>query len=398
MAEAACTVCEENGLCSKESLRPVIKNADYIATLLSEGKKITAESLNTDTEFCFMAKMLADNINRDAAAKEQEGYILSGIGGATEEYELISQLINQAIANDISEKRVDNSMTEALTDAAEKCGFRDGVIRAFGNRDKHFILAGEDEEGRKITSFELRKSIESAANVKLGAPEYFRRGRMALMECGIRPSFKVSYAIAAEDGNKNEISGDTAVCFESGKNYFYSLISDGMGSGEVAKETSGFVSEFIKQAMDIGTGKETLIHLLNHSIRSRREECSATIDLFELDLLRGSGVFIKSGSPPSYIKRESSIFRIRSHTAPIGLMRSIDTERISVEIRDGDIIFMFSDGISEIAEDAPWLLLLLGEKPIENLREYAQHILSEAKKNGAGGDDMTVTVIRVDRV
>ena len=150
--------------------------------------------------------------------------------------------------------------------------------------------------------------------------------------------------------------------------------------------------------MDIGAAKETLIHMLNHSIRTRREECSATIDLLELDLLRGGGVFIKSGSPPSYIKRDSSIFRIRSHTAPIGLMRSIDTERISVEIKAGDHIFMFSDGISEIAEDAPWLLLLLSEAPMNNLKEYAEYILSEAKKNGASGDDMTVTVIRISEV
>lgn len=324
--------------------------------------------------------------------------VCEGASDITEEYELISRLINQAIASDNAEKRVDNSMTVTLTNAVENCGLTNGLIRVFGNRERHFIIAGEDEGGKRISSFELRKSIESAADVKLGAPEYFRRGKMALMECGIRPSLKVSYATASEGGSKNEVSGDTAICFESNRNRFYSLISDGMGSGEIAKETSEFVSEFLKRAMDIGTAKETLIHMLNHSIRTRREECSATIDLLELDLLRGGGVFIKSGSPPSYIKRDSSIFRIRSHTAPIGLMRSIDTERISVEIKAGDHIFMFSDGISEIAEDAPWLLLLLSEAPMNNLKEYAEHILSEAKKNGASGDDMTVTVIRVSGV
>ncbi len=315
-----------------------------------------------------------------------------------EEYELMSSLVNQAITSDDAEKRVDNSMNEALTKVIESCGLTNGLIRMFGNREKHFIIAGEDEGGKRISSFELRKSIESVADVKLGAPEYFRRGKMALMECGIRPSLKVSYATASKNGSKNEVSGDNATCFESSRNYFYSLISDGMGSGEVAKETSEFVCEFLKRAMDIGTAKETLIHMLNHSIRTRREECSATIDLLELDLLRGGGVFIKSGSPPSYIKRDSSIFRIRSHTAPIGLMRSIDTERISVEIKAGDHIFMFSDGIAEIAEDAPWLLLLLGESPMNNLKEYAEHILTEARKNGASGDDMTVTVIRVSGV
>lgn len=397
-AEIACTGCNEKGLCLKNAVRPIIKNADYLSSLLSEGKRINASDINISGEFCFMAEALARQINIDAERREQESYMLSGANGAAEEYELISQLIGRAVASDESEKRVDDSITDVLTSAIEDCGFEGGVIRAFGGRNKHFIMAGEDEEGGKISAFELRKSIERAADVKLGAPEYFRRGKMVLMECGIRPSIKVSYAIASENSNKSEVSGDTACCFESKQNYFYSLISDGMGSGEVAKKTSLFVSEFIKRAMDVGAAKETLIHMLNHSIRSRGEECSATVDLFELDLLRKGGLFIKSGAPPSYIKRESSIFRIRSHTAPIGLMRNIDTERISVEIKAGDIIFMLSDGIAEIAEDAPWLLLLLGEAPIDNLKEYAEHILSEAKKNGAGGDDMTVTIIRVDGV
>ena len=79
-------------------------------------------------------------------------------------------------------------------------------------------------------------------------------------------------------------------------------------------------------------------------------------------------------------------------------MRSIDTERISVEIKGGDHIIMISDGIAEIAEDAPWLLLLLGEAARRDLKEYASLILSEAKRNGASGDDMTVTVIRIDEV
>ncbi len=397
-AESVCAECDGRGMCAKDGIRPAIKNADRICEMLCDGKKISPEDLNTATEFCFMARDLAQRINREAGRREQESYLLSGIGGVADEYGMMSRLVSQARLVDHTERTVDNAMTDALTSAFESCGFTNGTIRVFGNHDRHFILAGEDEGGTKISSFELRKSIEAAAGVKLGAAEYYRRGKMVLMQCGIRPSYKVSYATVTEAGSKNEISGDTSICFESGRNYFYSLISDGMGSGNLAKETSEFVSEFIKRAMEIGAAKETLLHMLNHSIRARREECSATVDLFELDLLRGGGVFIKSGAPPSFVKRDSSIFRIRSQTAPIGLMRSIDTERISVEIKGGDHIFMFSDGIAEIAEDAPWLLLLLGEEAKKDLKEYASLILNEAKKNGSSGDDMTVTVIRVDEV
>ncbi len=394
--ENRCSCCTDGTLCDKEDIRPSIKNADKLAKMLYDGKKISSADLNTDTEFCNLSAALAEEINREASRREQESYIISGATGAADEYELMSALISRARLTDNFERTVDNSMTASLTASFRECGFTNGTIRAFGGRKKHFILAGEDESGVKISSFELRKSIEKAAGVRLGTPEYFRRGKMVLMECDIRPRIKVSVATASLPGRENEISGDTAVSFETSKDYFYSLISDGMGSGPVAKETSSFTADFIKCAMDIGTAKETLILMLNHSIRARREECSATIDLFELDLLNGNGMFLKSGAAPSYIKRDSSIFRIRSQTAPIGLLRSIDTEKISVEVKAGDHIFMMSDGIADSAEDAPWLLLLLGNEPMKNLQEYAEYILSEAKRNSTVCDDMSITVIRVD--
>ena len=398
IAERYCIGCDGITLCNKEGIRPCIKGADKLAKLLCEGKRITAEEVNTNTEFCQMAEAIANEINHEAAKAERESYLTAGRCLGAEEYGLMCTLLKEAQAKDEEEKVVDNSMTASLTNAIEKCGIENGTIRVFGKRRRHFILAGDDSGGGRITSFELRKSIEEAAGVKLASPEYFRRGKIILMECGIRRKLSVKVAVATISGSESEVSGDSISYFETGDDYFYSLISDGMGSGEVARETSLFASEFIKEAMEIGTGKETVMHMLNRAIKSRGEECSATVDLFELDLLNGSGVFIKSGAAPSFIKRDSSIFRIRSHTAPIGLMSSIDTEKIKAEIKPGDHIIMMSDGIADESEDAPWLLLLLGDPPKKDLKEYAEAIISEAKKNRKTKDDMTVAIIRVEAV
>lgn len=398
VAERYCIGCKESGLCSREGIRPCIKKAEELAILLSEGKRINAKDVNTDTEFCTMAEVVSKEINREAARAEQENYLLQGKCVGAEEYELICRLLLDAKERDIREKEVDSSMTAPLTKVFRNCGFESGTIRVFGRRRRHFILAGEDSGGSRITSFELRKSIEEATGVKLAAPEYFRRGKMALMECGIRRKLSVSVAIAASAASDSEPSGDTALTFESSDDYFYSLISDGMGSGEIARETSQLVAEFIKSAVEIGAGKETVMYMLNRAVKSRTEECSATVDLFELDLLNGEAVFIKSGAAPSFIKRDSSIFRIRSHTAPIGLLSSIDTERIKAEIKPGDHIIMLSDGVADESEDAPWLLLLLGEPPKKDLTEYASLILNEAKKNRKTRDDMSVIVLRVNGI
>ena len=316
---------------------------------------------------------------------------------SAEEYRLFAAMIDKAIERDIEEKTIDFSATEPLVEAVSEVGFKNGVIRAFGKRSPHFILAGEDSE-RKITSFETRKKIEEASAVKLSAPQCYKKGSLTLMECGIRRKLSVNVATASVAGDESVVSGDSICCFETDDDYFCALLCDGMGSGEVAKSTSELAIDYIKSATEHGVDSDVLMLMLNRLIMNRDEECSSTVDLFRLDLLRGSGEFIKSGAAPSFVKRDSSIFRIRSHTAPIGLMSSVDSERTKAEIKPGDYIILMSDGVSDESEDAPWLLLLLGEDVPNNLNDFAAKILREARKNRDTSDDMSVIVIRVNEI
>jgi stage II sporulation protein E len=397
-AEQTCDECNERSLCKRENIHPCVKNAEAIAKKLSEGERICADEINTDLEFCPLAEQIADRINRQAARAEQKRYALRDSDASAEEYQLISRLISGARARDDHEKSVDNSMTDRLNELVSDAGIEGGVIRVFGERRRRFFLAAEDPSGEKISSPELRRGIERTMGIRLGTPEFYKNGKMALMECGTRRSLRVQVAVASSPGDGGEVSGDSFISFESSDDFFYSLLSDGMGRGETAMRASKFVCDFMKHALETGAAKDTLIHMLNHILRSRIEECSASVDLFELDLLNAEATFIKSGAATSFIKRDSSIFRIRSQTAPIGLMHTIDTEKIRVEIKPGDYVIMISDGVADPSEDAPWLLLLLGEPPRKGLSEYAESILYEATKVKNARDDMTVAVIRIDGV
>jgi stage II sporulation protein E len=182
--------------------------------------------------------------------------------------------------------------------------------------------------------------------------------------------------------------------FESSDGRFYSLISDGMGSGELAHKVSNFTSEYFSSMLGSLLKKSTIFHLLNHILRSS-EECPTTVDLFEFDLMNGEGVFYKCGAATSYVKRESSIFRIRSETVPVGVMKNVDAERIKVEIKKGDIIVMLSDGATQTPEDTAWLLDLLNREPGNNAKELANRILDAALENRLCDDDISISVIRV---
>ena len=154
-------------------------------------------------------------------------------------------------------------------------------------------------------------------------------------------------------------------------------------------------ADFLSRILESSCTKSTAFHILNHIIKNRSEECSSSVDLFDFDLMTGEALFFKCGAAASYVKRNNSIFRIRSETAPLGLMKNIDAERIRVEVKSGDYIIMLSDGVSQSTDDSAWLIELLSGEPKCNIREYAETILSEAAKNSKSRDDMSVSVAKI---
>lgn len=398
VAKERCRTCADRALCEKEEISPTAKGAAKIAAMLAEHEKITANDTNGEDEFCRHAEAIAEEIEKRAAEAERERYRITERSSVANEYELISKLINEARLADERETAHNAPLSEALSTAIKSHGLSDGVIRVFGERRPHVILAAEDEGGTKISSRELREEIETVLGVRLGTPEFFKRDKMALMECSAARSYRVECATATAAGAGDEISGDTVCVFESSDDRFYALISDGMGSGTVAKETSSFAASFISRALSLRAPKEAVLQMLSEAIRRRKDECSATVDLFEFDLVNGSATFLKSGAAPSFVKRGPSIFRLRSQTAPIGLLRKIDTERIRVEVKGEDLVIMLSDGICQAAEDSPWLLELLSRPAPKDLKVYADFILSEARGRSKGRDDMSVAVLKIEKI
>ena len=370
-----------------------IEKASIIAARLKSGAEFSPSMLGLIGD---EGAELCELISKRAASLEEERYKQSLLANKYEDYRLISKLLNESRAADESERLADPELCERLSLLFAEFGFEGGIIKAFGERKRHIIAAGDDPDGSLITSPDLRAGIERTLDTHLGEAEYFRRGKTVLMEVSSARKYSLESAYATISGASGEVSGDVTSSFESGDDYFYSLLSDGMGSGELARETADFVSRFMSYALSFGGYRDTVMHLLNHIIRRRGEECSATVDLFELDLITGDALFIKSGAAPSFVKRDSSIFRIRSESAPIGLMSSIDAERMRVEIKGGDYVIMLSDGVSSTPEDAPWLIELLAAEPKRGLKEYAEYILAEAVKNSRTGDDMTVVVVKID--
>ena len=379
-----------------ETRASFIEKIPNMAAIVYKNGKINPQDLDTPAHLAPIAASICESINRAMAIIVEERYRERCRDTAPEDFAYMAKLINEARLGDKREKTANEELEEIVRALIRNLGVDGFAVRVFGERAPHFIIATEDALGEFITSPILLSGIEREVGIKLASPEFYRRGKMALMECGTAPSYSAVSAAAFVSANGSEVSGDVTRAFSTEEERYFSLMSDGMGSGEEARETSEFVADFLARTLEFGRGVENSLRLLNNIIKRRRAECSATVDLFSLDLVTGDAMFYKCGSAPSYVKRGSSLYRIRSRTSPLGVLSELDAERIRVELEDGDYIIMFSDGVSSDGE-SPWLLETLAEPADADPASYAQYILEAAKRCSDSGDDMSVMVTRVQR-
>ena len=365
---------------------------EKMTTIICKNGKITPEIFADLSYLSEYAEGIADTVNRAVSILREERFRLSREAGYAEYLEALGLLLTEAGRNDEREKSPNEQLSLSVGEALPAVGLTLGAAKVFGFRRPHIIIAAEDESGKKISSPELREEIERRTELCLGNAEYYRRGQMALMECTVAQRYSVSAAFLGEVRESETVSGDTVRLFEGDDGFFTAIIADGAGSGENAERASRFVSDFLSLA----PASHNSLTLVNHILRHRGEDFATAVDLFNLDLYTGEAFFLKSGASTSYVKRGGSIFRIKSRTAPLGTVKRAECERIRVEIKDGDILIMTSDGFAG-GEDRAWIYDLLTKEPPEKLSAYADLLLKEAKKHSQRTDDMTVAVMKITK-
>ncbi len=368
---------------------------DKCAERMSAGTPLTASDLAAGGEESPLLAGLAESINRAVALLAEEKYRRYKRNTSAEDMSLISSLIAEARSGDEKEKAVNETLTARVREMAGELGLVSYDARVYGVRRPCFLIACEDESGEKIKNADLKKRIEELLSVRLEGVEYYKNGTTALFEARAGKKLLAECASVSRVGSRDKISGDTHRATESADGRFYTVICDGMGSGREAKEISELAADILSRTLELLPFSETLLAMLNHMISGRGDECSVTVDLFSLDLVTGKGAFIKSGAAASYVKRGDSLFRIRSHTAPLGLMRELDSEAVKVDVSDGDYVIMLSDGVSQNMEDSPWLYTMLSSVKDADVKELALRILDGARENTDSSDDMTVSVTRI---
>jgi len=313
------------------------------------------------------------------------------------DYKAMSKLILDASKINDEEYEPNPELASKIVHALKYMDIDADGVFAYGKRNLKISLTGMNLSQIKYSAPQIRTALENICNARLTLPTFELDEDRLSMSVRSERIYKVSFAHASTKMESSDYNGDTHKAFENKNDCFYYLISDGMGSGRDAAMTSRLCSMFLSKLLSAGCAKNIVIEMLNGFIRNKSEECSASIDLVELDLLSSKGCFVKSGAAPSYILRDKNLYKLQSKTLPIGILKETDAELIDFDIHDNDIIIMFSDGVAASLEDGIWLTGMLCFEFDDDINKMADKILERALECNSKADDMTVAIIKIEK-
>ena len=209
---------------------------------------------------------------------------------------------------------------------------------------------------------------------------------------------QVGSSKVTKDGSS--VSGDCSLQIKLADGKYLLAISDGMGTGEKARECSKITLKLLKQILSAGFNNEETINLLNTKMNLiNKKDMYSTLDASILDLYTGNINILKNGASNTYIKNKKSIKKIESKNIPIGIVDDIELQEEKIPVSDGDIIVMCSDGVLDAKDETnnSWMESFLKNISTNNVQKISDLILAEAIDNnfGVAQDDMTVIVSKI---
>ncbi len=399
--ESHCSTCSMHYKCWEQNYSRTIEAVDVLARALQKNDKLSMEDLpDWMRTNCPRAGLMVAALNLSAADLREELRSRDKTGVVAMDYESMAKLVEDASGDD-PDSVYDGVCSDKVLHAADYMDLRIDTAAVYGTRRRTLICGGVDLGAFRMSAASLTENMSRLCETQFGPPSFeiengegYSDGYVTMTMQSCR-RFGAETACASKAEPTQSVSGDHLITFENGDDYFYTLLSDGMGTGREAALTSRVCGVFMEKMLRASARKDIALEMLNGVIRTKGMECFATVDLLEIDLITGHAGFIKGGAAPSYILRNGNLFKIASNTMPIGITREMNAEEITFELQAGDVIVMASDGVAQSFEDGIWLVNLLGNGMEDDLDVMANKILEAARRNNRRTDDMTVGLIRL---
>lgn len=215
--------------------------------------------------------------------------------------------------------------------------------------------------------------------------------------------YKALTGLARVAKSGESVSGDNYSFLElSGTGELLMVLTDGMGSGEMADRDSSNLIEALEYLMEAGFEKKSALRLLNTLFVANYEGKSfATLDMAAINLHTGICEIMKNGAATTFVKREGGVEMIASSALPVGVDLQAEPDVAVVQLQEGDMVIMVSDGVLDSfyernieSDSQEEMATLIDRLYYKNANDMANQILMNtlAHSTKEASDDMSVLV------
>ena len=398
-ADRVCSGCRMCGKCWQTDFRRMYKNMLELIGIIEHEGILTDENIPEHfTEKCERSEQFIYEINHVYELFKRD---MLRRGDAVATRNLISMQYNElnrlfhGMAGDVDDGfEFMEDEEERIVNSLDRIGIIPYEISAIES------MSGVCEVYLRLPQTVKHTIVEGIVSNVLARPVIYRGTENGLSKYTTGALYTVDTSLLQLPRDGFGVNGDSVAMFGVGESKFYCIIADGMGSGAEAKYESSAACRLLTSFLKAGFGVKTALGILNSSMCLNMDnEIFSTIDLLSIDLYTAEAQMYKIGSAQTLLLNDGEIKTVSSSSVPIGILADIRADKKSVMLKEGDVILMMSDGITESGysvSKTEWIKKIMA-KPFDDVKVLAKEVMDKAveKNNGVAKDDMSVVAIRL---
>ena len=257
-------------------------------------------------------------------------------------------------------------------------------------------LETADSERKILKHQNIVKEISKACGRELETPQVTNIGGRSRAVFSEKPRFDIQIGSAQHNCGGGTLCGDSFNYFNDGQGRFVSIISDGMGTGGRATVDAGLAVSVMTKLIRAGLSFDCSLNVANSALMVKSEDESiSTVDMVSIDLFSGIAEIMKAGAPITFVRKNGRIHRVEPTSLPAGILPDVKLTHDMIELAQGDIVVMVSDGAVAISDS--WIGEMMRSYEGRDIQELVNDIIDEATIGSklCRDDDITVIGMRV---
>lgn len=315
----------------------------------------------------------------------------------TEQFSGLGDFLSELSQKIARSRTVDEAKSVALRSVVIDKGVYIDSLNCLGGEGGRMVIEVTCFEKPFETDYKKIKLIlEEATEHTFEEPEISVSDMVTLLRFEEKPMFNLVSGSAQRPFVTDAPCGDSVAFCKLNDGVRTVLLSDGMGTGSAAALDSMMAVSLLEKLLNGGFSFESSLKIVNSSlIMKSTDESMATVDGLSINLFTGEAEFYKAGASISFIRSDREIFVVEESSLPLGILREINFEKSTCELKSGDIVLLVSDGVT--AGDCGWINDELLSWSTNNMEDLARHIveLAALRQDRFTGDDLTAVAVKL---